>query len=106
MVWFSARYVPSGNGQVTVLCRQEAVTVASDGLVDTKVERVGDECVSDADLVEPGEGLCEGSRVVQIEVVSGIESKPEFMRFLCGGSVGFEGFVGVQAEHLSIGSGV
>ena len=58
--------------------------VAMDGLLEAEVEGIGDECMSDGDLGEEGDGFGEEVEVLQTEVVPCIERQPEGASVLCG----------------------
>jgi len=60
-----------------VLLTYEARAVAADGLLEAEVEGVGDECMSDGDLGEEGDGFGEEAEVLEAEVVPCIESQSE-----------------------------
>ena len=59
------------------LLTYETRAVAADGLLEAKVEGVGDECMPDRDLGEEGDRLREEAEVLEAEVVPCIESQSE-----------------------------
>ena len=61
----------------TVLLTCETSAVAMDGLLEAEVEGIGDECMSDGDLGEEGDGFGEEAEILQTEVVPCIERQPE-----------------------------
>jgi hypothetical protein len=56
-----------------VLLTCETSAVATDGLLETEVEGVGDECMPDGDLREEGDGFGEETEVLQTEVMPSVE---------------------------------
>ena len=54
-----------------------------DGLLEAEVEGIGDECVSDGDLGEEGDGFGEEAEVLQTEVMPSVERQPEGASVLC-----------------------
>ena len=60
--------------------------------------------MSNADLVEPRECLCERACIIEVEVVSCVETESEQVCSLCRGSVCFECSIGVQSKEFGIGS--
>jgi len=68
----------------TVLLTCETSAVAMDGLLEAEVEGIGDECMSDGDLGEEGDGFGEEAEVLQTEVMPSVECQPEGASVLSG----------------------
>ena len=77
-----------------------------DGLFESEVEGVADECVSDADLVGPWNLLVEVGEVLEAEVVAGVETESEGTGSLRRTDEGCYGRGAVGSIGGSIGLGV
>ena len=77
-----------------------------DGFFDAEVEGIGDECVAYGDFVEMGYVLMEIAEVVEVEVVSGVESESALVCNLGGFDEGCYGSLAVGSIEAGITLGV
>ena len=89
-----------------VLLTCETSAVATDGLLETEVEGIGDECMTDGDLGEEGDRLREEAEVLQAEVVPSIERQPEGASVLCCLDEGSYSLGAVRRIVRGVGLGV
>jgi len=91
-------------GRVLLTCETRAV--ATDGLLETEVEGVGDECMPDGDLGEERDRLREEAEVLQTEVVPSVERQPEGVSVLSGLDEGSYSLGAICRIVRSVGLGI
>jgi hypothetical protein len=77
-----------------------------DGLLEAEVEGIGDECMSDGDLGEEGDGFGEEAEILQTEVVPCIERQPEGASVLSCLDEGSYSFGAICRIVRSVGLGI
>ena len=89
-----------------VLLTCETSAVATDGLLETEVEGVGDKCMPDGDLREEGDGFGEEAEVLQTEVMPCIECQAEGVSVLSGLDEGSYSLGAICRIVRSVGLGI